>query len=217
MDMAHEGKSHRVKGVLHINAVGEVTQYLDVGTVENTSKDFLLPVLEGLRQAFPFPAPRLPLRQRLRVDQPHRGGAAAQTARRRVHQVVFPPQRRQHAVRVEERHHGASGLGPRLHRLALRRPSARIQPRVTLALSELPPSLLFRARVGRRLGAGTQTPPLPRHAHALQKFNSLAGAAELLRPGMRLEQLDAAAYARSDHEAVGQLYAALAALFLELP
>ena len=50
-----------------------------------------------------------------------------------------------------------------------------------------------------------------------EKFKSLPGAAELLRPGLSLEQLDAQAYAHSDNEAVAQLYAALEALWLELP
>lgn len=37
------------------------------------------------------------------------------------------------------------------------------------------------------------------------------------RPGLGFEQFDAEAYAHSDNEALAQLYAALEALFLELP
>lgn len=50
-----------------------------------------------------------------------------------------------------------------------------------------------------------------------EKFKSLPGAAQLLRPGLSFEQLDAEAYACSDNAAVAQLYEALQALFLELP
>ena len=41
-------------GVYHINMVDDVTQFQFVGTVEAISERFLLPVLEGLIEAFPF-------------------------------------------------------------------------------------------------------------------------------------------------------------------
>ena len=50
----HQGEHNGVKGVRHINAVDEVTQYQYVGMVENISEYSLLPVLERLLQAFPF-------------------------------------------------------------------------------------------------------------------------------------------------------------------
>ena len=41
-------------GVYHINMVDDVTQFQFVGTVQAISERFLLPVLEGLIEAFPF-------------------------------------------------------------------------------------------------------------------------------------------------------------------
>jgi hypothetical protein len=43
-----------VKGVYHINAVDEVTQFEVVCTVEKISERYLIPVLEQLLDALPF-------------------------------------------------------------------------------------------------------------------------------------------------------------------
>jgi hypothetical protein len=43
-----------VKGVYHINAVDEITQFEVVCTVEKISERYLIPVLEQLLDAFPF-------------------------------------------------------------------------------------------------------------------------------------------------------------------
>ena len=44
----------KVKGLYHINAVDEVTQYQVVCTVERISETFLIPVLEEMLTSFPF-------------------------------------------------------------------------------------------------------------------------------------------------------------------
>ena len=54
VDTVHQGDLDGVKGVYHINLVDEVTQWQHVGTVEGISERFLIPVLEGLIEAFPF-------------------------------------------------------------------------------------------------------------------------------------------------------------------
>ena len=54
VDTVHQGDQDGAKGVYHVNAVDEVTQFQLVGTVEAISERFLLPVLEGLIEAFPF-------------------------------------------------------------------------------------------------------------------------------------------------------------------
>ena len=54
VDTVRQGDQDGAKGVYHINAVDEVTQFQLVGTVEAISERFLLPVLEGLIKAFPF-------------------------------------------------------------------------------------------------------------------------------------------------------------------
>ncbi len=54
VDTVHQGDLDGVKGVYHINAVDEVTQYQHVGTVRAISEAFPIPVLESLIGAFPF-------------------------------------------------------------------------------------------------------------------------------------------------------------------
>jgi transposase InsO family protein len=54
VDTVHQGDQDGVKGVYHINAVDEVTQWEVVGSVEQISEAFLLPMLEGMLAQFPF-------------------------------------------------------------------------------------------------------------------------------------------------------------------
>jgi len=54
IDTVHQGDQDGVKGVYHINAVDEVTQWEIVGSVEQISEAFLLPMLESMLAQFPF-------------------------------------------------------------------------------------------------------------------------------------------------------------------
>jgi transposase InsO family protein len=54
VDTVHQGDQDGVKGVYHINAVDEVTQWQVVGAVAQISEAFLLPVLESMMEQFPF-------------------------------------------------------------------------------------------------------------------------------------------------------------------
>ena len=54
IDTVHQGDQDGVKGVYHINAVDEVTQWEVVGCVEQISEAFLLPMLENMLAQFPF-------------------------------------------------------------------------------------------------------------------------------------------------------------------
>ena len=54
VDTVHQGDRDGVKGLYHINAVDEVTQYEVVCTVEKISERYLVPVLEGMLTGFPF-------------------------------------------------------------------------------------------------------------------------------------------------------------------
>ena len=55
VDSVHQGDWDGIKGVYLIDTVDEVTQFQIVGAVERISEQFLLPVLEQLLSAFPFP------------------------------------------------------------------------------------------------------------------------------------------------------------------
>ncbi|MEZ5479080.1 MAG: hypothetical protein R3E95_16840 [Thiolinea sp.] len=54
IDTVHQGDLDKEKGVYHINAVDEVTQFEVVTSVVAISERFLLPVLEQLLRFFPF-------------------------------------------------------------------------------------------------------------------------------------------------------------------
>jgi len=54
VDTVHQGDLDGVKGVYHINAVDEVTQWQIVGAVSQISEAHLLPVLKAILAQFPF-------------------------------------------------------------------------------------------------------------------------------------------------------------------
>ena len=54
VDTVHQGDLDGVKGVYHINAVDEVTQWQVVGAVAAITQSHLEPVLEAILQQFPF-------------------------------------------------------------------------------------------------------------------------------------------------------------------
>jgi transposase InsO family protein len=54
VDSVHQGDWDVVKGLYHINAVDEVTQFECLGCAERISETYLIPVLETLLAAFPF-------------------------------------------------------------------------------------------------------------------------------------------------------------------
>ncbi len=54
VDTVHQGDSNGEKGVYHINAVDEVTQWEILASVERISEYYLEPVLENMLAGFPF-------------------------------------------------------------------------------------------------------------------------------------------------------------------
>ncbi len=54
VDTVHQGDLEGIKGVYHINAVDEVTQWEVVGAAAYISEAWLIPVLEAMLRQFPF-------------------------------------------------------------------------------------------------------------------------------------------------------------------
>ncbi len=54
VDTVHQGDLDGMKGVYHINAVDEVTQWQVVGAAPQISEAWLIPVLEAMLRQFPF-------------------------------------------------------------------------------------------------------------------------------------------------------------------
>ena len=54
IDSVHQGDQDKRKGIYHVNAVDEVTQFQVVVTLERISEEFMLPALKQMFAAFPF-------------------------------------------------------------------------------------------------------------------------------------------------------------------
>jgi len=54
IDSVHQGDQDKRKGIYHINAVDEVTQFQIIVTLERISEVFMLPAIEQILDAFPF-------------------------------------------------------------------------------------------------------------------------------------------------------------------
>jgi hypothetical protein len=54
VDTVHQGDLDGAKGVYHINAVDEVTQWQVMGCTAQIGETWLLPVLEAILDQFPF-------------------------------------------------------------------------------------------------------------------------------------------------------------------
>lgn len=54
IDSVHQGDQDKRKGVYHINAVDEVTQFQIIVTLERINEEFMQPALKTLLAAFPF-------------------------------------------------------------------------------------------------------------------------------------------------------------------
>lgn len=54
IDTVHQGDLDKVKGIYHINAVDEITQFEIVCSVEKISEQYLMPVLKQMLASFPF-------------------------------------------------------------------------------------------------------------------------------------------------------------------
>ena len=54
IDSVHQGDQDRRKGIYHVNAVDEVTQFQIIITVERITEKFMLPALKQILTAFPF-------------------------------------------------------------------------------------------------------------------------------------------------------------------
>ena len=96
IDTVHQGDQDGVKGVYHINAVDEVTQWEVVGAVAQISEAWLHTGAGGDAGAVSVPHSGLSFRQRQRVHQPH-GGQAAEQAAHRADQIAAAALQRQRA------------------------------------------------------------------------------------------------------------------------
>ena len=216
VDSVHQGDLDKVKGVYHINAVDEVTQYQFTGCVERISERYLLPVLERLLASFPFAVHGFhsdngseyinyqvaELLEKLRVEEftksrPRRSNdnALAESKNGSVIRKQFGYEHipGRHAERLD-----------RFHREVL-------APYLNYHRPCLFPHVETDAKGKRRKAyrqADIRTP--------YERLKALPEAARYLKPGTSFAELDREAHAQTDHAAARALQEAREALFAEL-
>ena len=216
VDSVHQGDLDKVKGVYHVNAVDEVTQYQFTGCVERISERYLLPVLERLLESFPFTVQAFhsdngseyinyqvaALLEKLRVEEftksrPRRSNdnALAESKNGSVIRKQFGyghiPGR--HAERLDRFHREVLGPYLNYHRPCL-------FPRVETDAKGKQRKAYRQADI--------RTP--------YERLKALPEAEGYLRPGVTFAELDREALAQTDHEAARALQEAREALFAEL-
>jgi len=212
LDTVHQGDLDGLKGVYHINAVDEVTQFQCVFSVARISERFLVPVLTDLLDTFPF------LLKGFHADNGseyinHRVAALLH----KLH-VEFTKSRPRHSNdnalaeskngTVVRKHLGYAHIpghwAPQLndfHRqhfnpyLNFHRPCLFAVPHIDA-----------KGKVKKRY-------PYEEMKTPYDKLKSLPNAQRFLKPGLTFEQLDAIALAISDNEAAKQMNEAKRQLF----
>lgn len=212
IDTVHQGDQDNAKGVYHINAVDEVTQWEIVVSVERISERYLIPALEDLLSEFPFQILGFhadngseyinkrvaALLEKLRIEftksrsRKTNDNALVEGKNGAVVRKLFGythiPQRWAAEINAFNRQH----LDPYLN---FHRPC------------------FFPIIVTDAKGKQRKRYPYDALMTPYEKLKSLPDAATALQPGMSFEILDAVAHAMSDNQAADQLQQARRELF----
>lgn len=212
IDTVHQGDQDGYKGVYHINAVDEVTQFEIVTTVERISEQFLIPALTDLMDAFPF---------RLREFHADNGSEyinhhvaelleklhieLTKSRARHCNDNALAESKNAAVVRkILGYVHIPQRFAPQINRFNQKH----LNPYVNYHRPCFFPETVTNAKgkqVKRYRYAQMMTP--------YEKLKSLPAAATYLKPGVSFEQLDACAYAISDNEAAKRMQNARYKLF----
>lgn len=212
IDTVHQGNQDGVKGLYHINAVDEVTQFEVVVTVERISEQFLIPALEAIIDAFPF------------VILGFHSDNGSEYINYRVARLL--EKLRIELTKSRSRHCNDNALAESKNGAVVRK---------LLGYVHIPQH--FASRVN-RFNQGHLNPYVNYHRPCFfattvtdakgkqrkryhyedmmtpyEKLKSLPEAAHYLKPDVNFQTLDATAYAISDNEAAKRLQAARRQLF----
>jgi transposase InsO family protein len=213
IDTVHQGDGPEGKGIYHINAVDEVTQWEVVLAVERISEAWLQPVLENLLRQFPFAVTNFhsdngsefinatvaKLLKKLLIEQtksrPRKSGdnglvetKNAAIVRKHIGWGHIGPA---HAAHINQFYAGF--LNPYVN---YHRPSAQAEIRIDAKGRK------------RRLYKQWQTP--------LEKLLSLDSPQQYLRPELSIEALQRVASSMSDTEAARRMQQAREAMFTQI-
>ena len=210
VDTVHQGDRDGVKGVYHINAVDEVTQWQVVGAAPSISEAWLEPVLQAMLEQFPF---------RIRGFHSDNGSEFLnQTVEKLLHKLLIEQ------TKSRPRHSNDNGLVESKNGAVIRKhmgyshiaaPHAeRIQ---RFFVQHFNPYLNFHRPCGQpelvTNAKGKQKRVYRRYATPWEVLQQLPDAATYLQPGQSLQALTRRAGTESDTEAARHMQEAKRKLF----
>jgi len=212
VDTVHQGDLDGAKGLYHINAVDEVTQFEIVCAVEKISERYLIPILEQLLDQFPFVI--------LGFHADNGSEYINQHVVKLLNKLMIEltKSRARHSndnALVESKngsiirkHLGYSHIRQHWAPLVNEFHQAHLNPYINYHRPCYFPVIKTNAK-----GKQVKTYPYEAMMTPYEKFRSLHRPSQYLKPGMTLKQLDAIALEITDNEAAKQLKRAKQQLF----
>ena len=212
VDTVHQGDWDGIKGVYHVNAVDEVTQFEGVASVERISERYLIPVLESLIDSFPFIIKGFhadngseyinqrvaDLLNKLLIE-------LTKSRSRRTNDNALVESKNGSIVRKHlGYHHIAQKWAPLINEFNQKY----LNPYINYHRPSFFPVVTIDAK-----GKQKKTYPYKAMMTPYEKLKSLRDANQYLKPGLTLKQLNDSALAISDNEAAQQLNEARKQLF----
>jgi transposase InsO family protein len=212
IDTVHQGDQDGKKGLYHINAVDEVTQFEVVFTVERISEQFMIPALAALLETFPFQILGFhadngseyinrqvaELLEKLRIE-------LTKSRSRHCNDNALAESKNAAVVRkILGYCHIPQKFAPQVNRFN----QEHLVPYVNYHRPCFFPEIITDAkgRKKKRYRYEHMTTPY-------EKLKSLPNAKQFLKPGLSFQSLDDIAYAISDNEAANRLQEARHQLF----
>ncbi len=212
IDSVHQGDLDGQKGVYHINAIDEVTQFEIVASVERISEAFLLPALESMLEAFPFV---------LRGFHSDNGSeyvnkVVAQLLDKLLVEFTKSRARKTNDNALVEgkngavvrKHLGYAHIPQKYARVINAFNHDYLNPYLNFHRPCFFPEVIIDAK-----GKQRKRYPYELMMTPYEKLKSLPNATRFLKPGVTFEQLDALTMEISDNEAAAQLHKARQQLF----
>ena len=212
VDTVHQGDWDGTKGVYHVNAVDEVTQFEGVASVERISERYLIPVLESLIDSFPFIIKGFHADNGSEYINKRVAGLLnkllielTKSRSRRTNDNALVESKNGSIVRKHlGYHHIPQKWAPLINEFNQKY----LNPYINYHRPCFFPIVKIDAR-----GKQKKTYPYQAMMTPYEKLKSLPEAKQTLKPGITLQQLNDIALAISDNEAVHQLNEARKQLF----
>jgi transposase InsO family protein len=212
VDTVHQGDQDGVKGLYHINAVDEVTQFEIVCAVEKISERYLIPVLEQLLDQFPF----IILSFHADNGSEYINQHVVKLLKKLLIELTKSRARHSNDNALVEskngsiirKHLGYSHIQQHLAPLVNQFHQDYLNPYINYHRPCFFPVTKTNAK-----GKQVKTYPYEAMMTPFEKLKSLEGARQYLKPGITLEKLDEIAMTINDNEAAKRLKEAKQQLF----